>query len=59
MAVNQKAIGCKLEIRVLEKLEDYCAKNKSHPSWVCGLKPFTTPGILYRYARHTLRGCVD
>ena len=26
MAVNQKAIGCKLEIRVLEKLEDYCAK---------------------------------
>lgn len=27
MAVNQKAIGCKLEIRVLEKLEDYCAKH--------------------------------
>ena len=27
MAVRQKAIGCKLEIRVLEKIEDYCAKH--------------------------------
>lgn len=26
MAVNQKAIGCKLEVRVLDKLEKYCAK---------------------------------
>lgn len=29
MAVNQKAIGCKLEIRVLQKLEDYCAKHNN------------------------------
>lgn len=28
MAVRQKAIGCKLEIRVLEKLEQYCAKHQ-------------------------------
>lgn len=37
MAVNQKAIGCKLEIGVLEKLEDYCAKNKIKKNTVINL----------------------
>lgn len=37
MAVNQKAIGCKLEIRVLEKLEDYCAKHKLKKNAVINL----------------------
>lgn len=27
MAVNQKAIGCKLDINILEKLEHYCEVN--------------------------------
>lgn len=26
MAVNQKAIGCKLDIKILDKLEQYCAR---------------------------------
>ena len=29
----------------------------SHPVWVCGLKPFTIPGILYRYASHPVWVC--
>ena len=37
MAVNQKAIGCKLEIRVLEKLEDYCAKHNLKKNAVINL----------------------
>ena len=37
MAVNQKAIGCKLEIRVLEKLEDYCAKHNLKKNAVVNL----------------------
>ena len=37
MAVNQKAIGCKLEIRVIEKLEDYCAKKKKKKNAVINL----------------------
>lgn len=37
MAVNQKAIGCKLEIRVLEELEDYCAKNNLKKNAVINL----------------------
>ena len=31
---------------------------KSHPAWVCGLKPITR--VLWKYSMsHTLRGCVD
>lgn len=37
MAVNQKAIGCKLEIRVLEKLENYCAKHNLKKNAVINL----------------------
>lgn len=37
MAVNQKAIGCKLEIRVLQKLEDYCAKHNLKKNAVINL----------------------
>lgn len=37
MAVNQKAIGCKLEIRVLEKLEDYCTKQNLKKNAVINL----------------------
>ena len=31
---------------------------KSHPTWVCGLKPHLI-GVGLRQPRHTLRGCVD
>ena len=37
MAVNQKAIGCKLEIRVLDKLEQYCAKQSLKKNSVINL----------------------
>lgn len=37
MAVKQKAIGCKLEIRVLQKLKDYCAKNNLKKNAVINL----------------------
>ena len=37
MSVNQKAIGCKLEIRVLEKLEDYCTKHNLKKNAVINL----------------------
>ena len=37
MAVNQKAIGCKLEIRVLQKLEDYCEKHNLKKNAVINL----------------------
>ena len=37
MAVKQKAIGCKLEIRVLEKLEDYCARHNLKKNAVINL----------------------
>ena len=33
--------------------------NKSHPSWVCGLKQHSTWCLWERQQRHTLRGCVD
>ena len=31
---------------------------ESHPTWVCGLKPYDDPRIP-SLASHTLRGCVD
>ena len=37
MAVNQKAIGFKIENRVLEKLEDYCAKHSKKKNAVINL----------------------
>ena len=37
MAVNQKAIGCKLEITVLQKLEDFCAKHNLKKNAVINL----------------------
>lgn len=37
MAVNQKAIGCKLEIRVLQKLEVFCKKHNLKKNTVINL----------------------
>ena len=37
MSVNQKAIGCKIEIRVLQKLEDYCDKHNLKKNTVINL----------------------
>ena len=31
---------------------------ESHPTWVCGLKPFN-PERVFSILSHTLRGCVD
>ena len=36
----------------------YLLNMQSHPSWVCGLKPFGGR-ITLDSSRHTLRGCVD
>ena len=49
MAVNQKAIGCKLEIRVLEKLDDYCRKNNCKKNAVINLavEYYIDHGITY------------
>lgn len=49
MAVNQKAIGCKLEIRVLEKLDDYCRKRNCKKNAVINLavEYFIDHGITY------------
>ena len=33
-------------------------KNKSHPAWVCGLKP-SNSDMISSANGHTLRGCVD
>ena len=37
MSLNQKAIGCKLEITVLQKLEDFCAKHNLKKNAVINL----------------------
>ena len=37
MSVNQKAIGCKLEITVLQKLEDFCEKHNLKKNAVINL----------------------
>ena len=49
MAVNQKAIGCKHEIRVLDKLEQYCAKKNKKKNAVINLavEYFIDHGITY------------
>lgn len=49
MAVNQKAIGCKLEVRVLDKLERYCAKNNYKKNAVINLavEYYIDHGIIY------------
>lgn len=49
MAVNQKAIGCKLEIRVLEKLDEYCRKRNCKKNTVINLavEYFIDHGIQY------------
>ena len=49
MAVNQKAIGCKLEIRVLEKLDDYCRKRNCKNNAVrnIAVEYFIDHGITY------------
>ena len=49
MAVNQKAIGCKLEIRVLEKLDDYCRKQNCKKNAVINLavEYYIDHGITY------------
>ena len=41
-----------------KKMENIKTSNKSHPSWVCGLK-LLLPCVLPRLPGHTLRGCVD
>lgn len=49
MAVNQKAIGCKLEIRVLDKLDNYCRKRNCKKNTVINLavEYFIDHGIEY------------
>lgn len=49
MAVNQKAIGCKLEIRVLEKLDEYCSKHNCKKNAVINLavEYYIDHGITY------------
>lgn len=49
MAVNQKAIGCKLEIRVLEKLDEYCRKHSCKKNAVINLavEYYIDHGITY------------
>ena len=36
----------------------YLLNMQSHPSWVCGLKPYYQHHEI-EHASHTLRGCVD
>jgi len=49
MAVNQKAIGCKLEIRVLDKLDEYCRKRNCKKNAVINLavEYYIDHGITY------------
>lgn len=49
MAINQKAIGCKLEIRVLDKLDDYCRKRNCKKNAIINLavEYFIDHGIEY------------
>ena len=41
-----------------EETEPKLTTDSSHPSWVCGLKPFTVINSRLTLS-HTLRGCVD
>ena len=49
MAVNQKAIGCKLDIEILDKLEQYCASKNLKKNNVINLavEYYIDHGITY------------